>query len=187
RSVELADGRSLTAVEMQMSFAEAAQRYIEETPQPKAFAAVLQLWTEMLQKLKQDPLQTADSLDWAIKLHFLEKWRSRKGLDWAASQLKELDIRYHETDPEKGIYHLLEGSGRLRRLLDESVVNRALEEPVSDTRARARSQAFRRRGNLAVSANWSTISSAGGSEEEVVREQFNSPLACSTVLSARKA
>jgi Pup amidohydrolase len=173
QTVLLADGRRLTAVEIQMHFAEAAQRYLDATADARQEATVLRLWIDTLQKLNRDPQALHRVLDWVIKWNFLNDWRSRKDLSWSASELKELDIRYHDIDRENGIFYLLESSGKVDRLVGDQDVQRAVHEPVSETRAVIRSQRLNRDSRIR-SASWATIveDTADGS---VARMILNDP------------
>jgi hypothetical protein len=156
--VALRDGRRLTAVEIQLAFAEAAQRYLAAAPDAgMGFPAIFDRWTQVLGQLAADPLGLSRSLDWVIKWKFLDDWRQRKTLAWSAAELLELDIRYHDIDPEKSIHYLLESSGAIERLVEDPMILKAEDEPISPTRAVPRAALIRDRAAGLSGASWSAL------------------------------
>ena len=155
--VELRDGRRLTAVEMQLAFAEAAERYLGAAPVGgPGLPEVLGRWQEVLEQLAVHPWELSRSLDWVIKWKFLDEWRQSKRLDWTAAQLRELDLRYHDIDPEKSVYYILEGRGAVERLIEDQEILRAKEQPISLTRAVPRAALIRDSADLTC-ASWSSL------------------------------
>jgi len=175
QTVPLAHGRRLTAVEMQMCFAEAAQHYVDTVVGARQYASILQRWIEMLQELGKDPLQLCCTLDWIIKWDFLRDWQTRKNVTWSASELKELDIRYHDIDRENGIFYLLQSSGRIDRVVDNQQVNRAIDEPLSDTRAVIRAERVKQCASRMHSVSWAAIVDYDG-RGGLVRETLEDPV-----------
>ena len=100
-----------------------------------ATAEVLALWGEVLDDLARDPLSTADRLDWTAKLRLLEGYRERDGLAWDAPRLHLVDLQYADVRPDKGLYNRLAARGRMKRLLGEDEILRAVTKPPEDTRA----------------------------------------------------
>jgi len=173
--VALADGRQMTAVEMQLAFAEAAQRYVQSEREAQRYEQVLARWTETLEQLRQNPLLLVRSLDWVIKWNFIGTWRRDKALDWSAYELKELDIRYHGIERDRSIFYLLEGDGRIERLLDDEQIARAMAAPPDATRAAARAAYIRQAGAHIRAASWGAVveRDASGQSRRVV---LNDPI-----------
>jgi hypothetical protein len=96
---------------------------------------VLLLWEEALELLAVDPMLCADRFDWVAKLRLLRSYQQRDGLGWDDAKLHLVDLQYHDLRPEKGLYHRLVQSGRMRRLLGDSEIEEAMHEPPRDTRA----------------------------------------------------
>jgi proteasome accessory factor A len=158
RRVRLADGRQLTAVEMQRELADAAQRHLARSPSADAaFGEVLRRWSAALEKLAVDPMELAGTLDWVIKWKCIDERRERKGLSWAAMELRELDLRYHDVDPDGSLFHLLESSSRVERLVEPETILRAEEIPPQQTRAAYRAALLREYGDDVQAASWSTV------------------------------
>src|SRR5699024_11703408 len=109
-TVELVDGRHLTALEIQRALLEAltavADRADEETDH------VLRSWSEILDLLEQDPMSAADRVEWVAKLQLLERYRGRHGLDWGDPRLQMVDLQYSDLRPGRGLDHRLRAGGR---------------------------------------------------------------------------
>jgi Pup amidohydrolase len=155
--VDLADGRRLTAVEIQLRFAEAAQRFADQGAAPPWAREVIDRWTTVLRSLAEDPRQLASTLDWVIKLDLIDRWRQRKRLAWSAAGLRELDIRYHDIDRRGSIFYHLETTGAVDRVAAESSILRAVENPPPDTRAAVRAALQRGAGGQVIAASWGAL------------------------------
>jgi proteasome accessory factor PafA2 len=164
--VRLRDGRRLSGVELQHAIALAAQRWLDSSARPgEPWRPLFERWTAVIDQLAADPLALAGALDWVIKWKFLEEWRQRKGLAWSAAELKELDLRYHDTDPTKSVFRLLASAHGIEELVAEPAVARAESEPPPATRAALRAERLGQHGGEVIAASWSAIVRAGGSRE----------------------
>ena len=85
----LKDGRQLTAVQLQMEYAEQARKFVENrygSDVDAATADVLERWESVLSRLETDPMSLAAELDWVAKLALLESYRERDGLEWIGTE-----------------------------------------------------------------------------------------------------
>ena len=155
--VEMADGRSMTAIEAQWQYLEWATKYSRAVDLDPVYEGVLAAWEETLTDLERDPISTADRLDWTAKLVLMEGFRDREDLDWDHAKLHMLDLQYHDIDPAKGLYHRLVAAGRMRRLFDDGEVGIAVARPPEDTRAYFRGNCVARYGPALVAANWDSL------------------------------
>jgi len=155
--VELSDGRRLSAVEIQLAFADAAQRFAGRGGAPSWAGEVIERWGTVLHKLADEPRQLASTLDWVIKLDLVDRWRQRKRLAWSAAELREIDIRYHDIDREAGIFYHLESAGAVDRITAEDAILRAVEDPPSATRAAVRSGLLRGAGGRVIAGSWGAL------------------------------
>jgi proteasome accessory factor PafA2 len=155
--VEMADGRSMTAIEAQWQYLEWATKYSRAVDLDPVYEGVLAVWEETLTDLERDPISTADRLDWTAKLVLMEGFRDREDLDWDHAKLHMLDLQYHDIDPAKGLYHRLVAAGRMRRLFDDGEVGIAVARPPEDTRAYFRGNCVARYGPALVAANWDSL------------------------------
>ena len=153
QTLTLADGRTLTAVQLQLEYLDLAKKYVEDRYGADADAQtvdVLARWESVLDRLERDPMLCATELDWVAKLKLLEQYRQRDGLEWGDAKLELIDYQYSDIRPEKGLYNKLAAAGRIERLLADAEVDDAMHEPPEDTRAyfrgRCLSKFARRRG-----------------------------------------
>ena len=117
-TVELVDGRVMTALDLQWLYLEAAQRWLGlrgADPEPEATTEVMTLWEEVLTRLGRDVMSCAGMLDWVTKLQLLEGFRTRDGLAWDDHRLAAVDLQWADVRPEKGLVHRLRDRGRTVR------------------------------------------------------------------------
>ena len=156
--VRLRDGRRMTALEVQQSYLEMAQRHVDRHGGDDGQSAdVLRRWAEVLEDLAVDPMRCADRLDWPAKLRLLEGYRSRDDLGWGDSRLHLVDLQYSDVRPEKGLYHRLVSRGSMQRMLTDDEVTHAMVHPPSDTRAFFRGECLRRYPAQVAAASWDSV------------------------------
>jgi proteasome accessory factor PafA2 len=158
--VDLADGRKMTAVDVQRAYLEKAQKHVENTmgaDVDDATTEVLQLWAEVLDDLARDPMSTADRLDWTAKLRLLEGYRERDGLAWNSGRLALVDLQYTDVRMAKGLYNRLVARGSMKRLVAEEDVVAAMHAPPEDTRAYFRGRCLERYPAEVAAASWDSV------------------------------
>ncbi|MGH3363247.1 MAG: depupylase/deamidase Dop [Nocardioidaceae bacterium] len=156
----LADGRTLTAVQLQMEYLELARKYVEDRLGSDADSQtrdVLDRWESVLTRLETDPVQCARELDWVAKLKLLNSYRDRDGLEWDDAKLHLIDLQYSDIRPEKGLYHRLVRMGRMDRLLDDADVMDAMHLPPVDTRAYFRGRCLEKYADRIAAASWDSV------------------------------
>jgi proteasome accessory factor PafA2 len=174
RKLELADGRALTAIEIQRLYAERVGAMLAGSDDARALD-VHRRWVEVLDVLADDPMRLADTLDWPAKLRLLEGMRTRENLGWGASKLALVDLQYSDVRLDKGLYNRLVARGSMKRLVTEQQVLDAVTTPPESTRAYFRGECMRRFGTEIAAASWdSVIFDVGG--ESLVRIPTLEPL-----------
>ena len=156
----LRDGRKLTAVQLQLAYAELAAKYLQDrwgNDVDPVTAEVMTRWLSVLDRLERDPMTCAGELDWVAKLRVLESYRSRDGLDWDSPTLALIDLQYSDLRPEKGLYHRLARAGRIARLTTDAEVLQAVDEPPKDTRAYFRGRCLRDYPDRIAAASWDSV------------------------------
>ena len=156
-SFELADGRTVTAVDLQWEYLRLAKKYAQDNEATEVDEDVLERWESVLEALERDPMALADQLDWVAKLQLLDAYRERDSLPWDHSKLKMIDLQYHDVRREKGLYYKLESSGKIQRLASEDEVAYAIDHPPEDTRAYFRGECLRRFSPKIVAASWDSL------------------------------
>ncbi|MPY77959.1 MAG: proteasome accessory factor PafA2 [Actinophytocola sp.] len=158
-TVELADGRRLTGLDLQRAYHDRAQAFAERESSEldDTDRHVLHVWGEVLDALARDPDECADRLDWVAKLRLLEGYRSRDKLGWAAPRLHLIDLQYSDVRLDKGLYNRLVTRGTMKRLVDEDDVARAIMNPPDDTRAYFRGRALEKYAASIAAASWDSV------------------------------
>ncbi len=156
--ITLQDGRTLTAVQLQMEYLDLARKYVDERVDADAQTLdVLARWESVLDRLARDPMECATELDWVAKLRLLEQYRERDGLDWDDAKLHLIDLQYADIRPDKGLYHRLVRMGRIERLLADDAVSAAMHDPPEDTRAYFRGRCLEKYADSVAAASWDSV------------------------------
>ena len=156
----LTDGRTLTAVQLQMEYLDLARKYVEDRLGSDAddqTRDVLARWESVLSRLETDPMLCAQELDWVAKLKLLESYRERDGLDWEHPKLQLIDLQYSDIRPDRGLYHRLVRMGRIDRLLHDDEVVQAMHRPPLDTRAYFRGRCLEQYADQIAAASWDSV------------------------------
>jgi proteasome accessory factor A len=158
--ITLKDGRKLTAVQLQMEYAEQARKFVQDRygqDVDRETADVLDRWEAVLAALERDPMELSGQLDWVAKLELLESYRDRDGYDWSHPKLHLVDLQYSDVRPNKGLYHRLVSMGRIERLVEDAEIARAVQEPPEDTRAYFRGRCLAQYARHVAAASWDSV------------------------------
>jgi proteasome accessory factor A len=155
--LELVDGSTITALEVQWELFDRARKYAEDHGLDcvggEVGAEVLRRWEAVLTGLETDPSTLAGQLDWVTKLRLLEGYRARHDLSWDDARLAAMDLQYHDLRPERS----LAARAGLERITTDEEVEAATTEPPSDTRAYFRGKCLQRWPDDIVAANWDSL------------------------------
>jgi proteasome accessory factor PafA2 len=157
RTFRLADGRSVTAVELQWEFLDHAKKWVKENEDTPANADVLHRWDSVLTGLEDDPMSMHRELDWVAKHRLLEAYRDRDGLSWDDPKLKLIDLQYHDVRRGRGLYHRLAAAGKVERMVSEAETEGAMRRPPEDTRAYFRGNCIARYPDAIMAASWDSV------------------------------
>ena len=171
--LDLVDGRSLTALEIQREYLSAVRSALGLDPVREPVQGpwvdpepgvpdvetgdVLDRWASLVARLGTDPASCAREVEWLAKLRLLEGLRRRDHLAWDHPRLAAVDLQWSDLRPERGLYHRLMEAGAIERLIDEDSAERAAVRPPSDTRAYFRGEALARYSGQISAASWDSI------------------------------
>jgi proteasome accessory factor A len=136
--VRLANGRELSALDMQWEFLERTMRYGRTTGFPPEVDRAVGMWEHLLTGLEKDPMTLVREVDWVAKLHLLERYGAKHGLDMSSPRMAMLDLAYHDVSRGRGLYHILERRGMMDRVVTDGMIETAATHPPATTRARLR-------------------------------------------------
>jgi proteasome accessory factor A len=175
QTVVAEDGSSRTAIEIQNDFLEMALAYASSRSLDPVQKDVLQKWQEVMEALARDPMELDTRIDWVIKKRLIEGFMDRKHLAWGDSQVQMLDLQYHDSRPDKGLYYLLERQNKVDRIVTDEEIQHAVYNPPRDTRAFFRGECLRRYPSEVFGVNWDSIS-FGLEDESIKRVMMAEPL-----------
>jgi Pup amidohydrolase len=135
----LADGSSMTAVELQWEFFRLAEKYADEVGLESCgdeaqMADLMRRWEQVLTALEDEPLRLDGQLDWVTKYNLLDAYAARQGLEWGDPKLALMDLQYHDVRPERSLYEKLVSAGKVERLLAEDDVVTTITERLGGRR-----------------------------------------------------
>lgn len=130
--VALANGETISAIDLQRLYLKAAQRVAEPDDDT---VWILREWESVLDDLQADPMKCIDRVDWVAKKYLLTTFCEEEKLPWSDPWLQSLDLEYHNIDPEHGLYYELLRQCSVRQLVNEETILAAVTTPPSTTRA----------------------------------------------------
>ena len=154
----LANGTTVTALEIQWVYYEAAERWADRhgfdvVGGEEVGTDLMERWASILTALEEQPDSLADSIDWIAKRRLYEGFRSRHGLEWSDPRMAALDLQYHDLRPAKGLARRI----GLTRITDDSQVETAITQPPMTTRAFFRGRCLEKYPDQIVAANWDSM------------------------------
>ena len=157
----LAAGGTVTALEVQQRTLEAAKRWLKQRPDEgtpnEEMARVVDLWSRVLDAIATQDFSGVDTeIDWVIKRKLLTQFKDRLGCGWDHPKLAQIDLTYHDINPQRGLFYLLERKGLAARWIEDADIEEAVAKPPATTRAAIRGEflsAVRERG-LAHNVDW---------------------------------
>ncbi len=136
--VKLLNGRDLTALEIQEDLCERAEQFLVGHDLPPDQVHAVRLWREVIEQYRDDPMGLADRVDWIAKLQIIDRERERSGVDLADPKIALIDLLYHDTNFDRGLFYRRSARGHFRRMVSESEIEAATTTPPATTRAHMR-------------------------------------------------
>jgi len=143
RRVRLANGREASALDIQSEYLNRALRFADHNDLHPLEKQALNMWEHCLTAIADDPLQLDQEIDWVIKHRLIEAYRERNGLELSDPRVALIDLQYHDIDRERGLFYRLQKRGLAERIVTDSEISYAVENPPETTRARLRGRFIR--------------------------------------------
>jgi proteasome accessory factor A len=144
RRVRLANGREMTALEIQSEYLSRALKYAERRELSPLEKQALDMWEHCLTQLEADPLKLDKEVDWVIKHNLIESYREKHDLPLSHPRVALLDLQYHDVNRDRGIFYKMQARGLVERVCIDADIATAVETPPQTTRARLRGEFIRR-------------------------------------------
>jgi proteasome accessory factor A len=144
RRVRLANGRELSALEIQGEYLNRALRYAETKGLSPLEQRALEMWEHCLTTLESDPFKLDRECDWVIKHNLIEAYRAKHDLPLASARVALVDLQYHDVNRERGLFYRMQARDLVERTCTDAAIDLAVDEPPQTTRARLRGEFIRR-------------------------------------------
>jgi proteasome accessory factor A len=144
RRVRLANGREVSALDIQSEYLNRALRFAEHHDLTDQEQLALDMWEHCLTHLADDPMKLDRELDWVIKYKLIENYRERHGIELNDAKVALVDLQYHDVNRERGLFYRMQKRGLVERMVTDEEISHAVENPPSTTRARLRGEFIRR-------------------------------------------
>ena len=151
RPLTLADGRELTALQIQRGYLDEIRTRLGPDPDADT-AEVLTLWDATLTQLENDPW-SATGVEWVSKYLLLHHYRERGQLQWDDPRLAAVDLQWSDVRPDRGLARRLGGL----TVVDPEEIRAAELTPPEDTRAWLRGTIPSRLGEAVFAAGWQSL------------------------------
>ena len=138
RPVRLANGRELSALDMQWEYLDRTLRYARTRGFPPEVDRAIGMWEHLLTGLEKDPMTLSREVDWVAKLQLLDQYSARHGLPLSSPRMSLVDLAYHDVNRQRGLYYILERRGLMDRVVTDGQIDAAMTAPPATTRARLR-------------------------------------------------
>jgi proteasome accessory factor A len=144
RRVRLANGREVSALDIQSEYLTRALRFAEHHDMTDQEQLALDMWEHCLTALANDPMKLDREIDWVIKYKLMEAYQARHGLELNDPKVALIDLQYHDVSRERGLFYRMQQRGIIERLVTDEEISHAVENPPETTRARLRGEFIRR-------------------------------------------
>jgi proteasome accessory factor A len=144
RTVRLANGREMTALDMQTEFLERALRFAEHRDMSPEETKVLEMWQHCLEGIARDPMDLVAECDWVAKRHLIDGYMGRHNLPLSDPAVALVDLQYHDVDRRRGLFYRMQDRGLMRRTTTDAAVEEAMANAPTSTRARLRGEFIKR-------------------------------------------
>lgn len=104
RKIRLASGRELSALDVQRELLDRALRYADTKRFSELEMKALEMWEHCISTIENDPLKLNREVDWVIKYHLVEAFRSKHNLALDDSRVQLIDLQYHDICRDRGVF-----------------------------------------------------------------------------------
>jgi proteasome accessory factor A len=144
RRVRLANGREVSALDIQREYLDRALRYSEQKGFPPLEQKALDMWEHCISTIENDPLKLDREVDWVIKYRLIEAFRARHDIALGHPRVQLLDLQYHDISRDRSPFYKLQDRGLVERVCNDADIDTAVDIPPQTTRARLRGEFIRK-------------------------------------------
>jgi proteasome accessory factor A len=144
RRVRLANGRELSAFDIQSEYLNRALRFAKRRGLSPLEERALDMWQQAMTGIEKDPDSLDRNVDWVIKRRLIEAYREKHDLPLTHPRVALLDLAYHDVTRSRSLYYLLERRDQVDRMVRDADIETAVSTPPQTTRARLRGAFIKR-------------------------------------------
>lgn len=174
-ALDLRRGSSASALAIQEAFYQAAVTWLSTREEDSSgtpneqLAMIVDLWGRVLACFRSGDFSAVDTeIDWVIKKKLIDAVATRGDLDITDPRLAQIDLTYHDINPNRGLFHLLARRGAAASLVEPAAIEFAAEHAPATTRAALRGQflAAAETSSKQTTVDWSRlkVNGEGGGE-----------------------
>jgi pup-ligase protein len=155
--VELENGKSISALDVQWQFHELAQKHLRFRTAETDW--LLENWSFALEALEKNHESLIGGVDWITKKWLLDTFIDSEGVEWDDPWLQSIDLEYHNIDPARGLFFGVNPGKRIGDWNNSVRQSDAMRQPPANTRAagRARAVAHFQNDDKPYVINWDSI------------------------------
>ena len=135
RKIKLANGRELSALDIQWEYLDRAMRFARSPGFPPQVQRAIDRWEHLLTGLEKDPMTLDREVDWVMKYRLLERYSHTRDIPFSDPKLSMMDLAYHDVNRTRGLYYLMENKGLVDRIVSDEKVAESVVKPPQTTRA----------------------------------------------------
>jgi len=140
RRVRLANGRELSALDIQWEYLERVMRYARISGVAPEIERAISMWEHLLTGLEKDPMTLHGEVDWVAKRHLMDRYILKHDLPLSSPRLALIDLNYHDVNRKRGLFYKMQDAGLMDRIVTDDAINEAMVRPPATTRARLRGE-----------------------------------------------
>ena len=155
--VDLENGKSISALDVQWQFHELAQKHLRFRTAETDW--LLENWSFTLEALESNQEALIGGVDWITKKWLLDTFVESEGVEWDDPWLQSIDLEYHNIDPTRGLFFGVNPGKRIGDWNNSVRRSEAMRQAPSNTRAtgRARAVAHFQKHDKPYVINWDSI------------------------------
>ncbi len=144
--LKLANGSTMTPLDLQRIYLQRVKDFVAANGvHNRHTGRVVDLWERTLDAIESGDHSGIDTeIDWAIKKKLVDRYAERHGLEMSSSRLSQVDLTYHDISRRRGLFYLLQARGETARVVEDSDIKEAVDQPPQTTRAKLRGDFVRR-------------------------------------------
>ena len=143
KKFRLSNGKEVTALNLQEHYLERVinSSIYSEFEANEYYQKAIDLWEKFLNCARQNDFSSVDKdIDWVIKKKYMDQYQKKNGLKNNDPRMVLIDITFHNIRKDRGIFYILEKFGLINTIVDQNMINNAMDFAPESTRAKLRGE-----------------------------------------------